>query len=348
MGRRAAAVLLVATVVLCAMAAAGADVEKVIPDVPSYKWYGGCGPTAGGMVIGYYDAHGYPNLIPGAGNTWYGDPSDWPGGDPSLDPVHAMIASAGYFADWWPTPDRTPPPAYHTDDSVADFMRTSRGSTPQGMTSAGLVDDGLIDYAAYRGYADTQGNYVWFPYLWDLFRQEIDADRPMVFYIDWTGDGGPDHFVAAVGYQYDGDDPTEPQNPQYGCYNTYDHSLHWYDFRPPSSSYGQGVMTGTWFQILGPAMGDADWDGDVDADDYLALKRHLGTGSGATWGQGDFDEDGDVDGDDLLLLEEYFGTTYSVALAGTESVPEPAALGLLALGGLALIRRKRRQWRLSR
>ncbi len=37
----------------------------VIDAVPTYYWRHGCGPTAAGMVIGYYDMHGYPWLIPG-------------------------------------------------------------------------------------------------------------------------------------------------------------------------------------------------------------------------------------------------------------------------------------------
>jgi hypothetical protein len=88
--------------------------------------------------------------------------------------------------------------------------------------------------------------------------------------------------------------------------------------------------------------GDADRNGVVDAADYVALKSNFGTASGATWGQGDFDQDGDVDRDDFLLLTECFAqsTRHSVAFGGIEGVPEPATLGLFALGGLALIPRK--------
>ena len=37
----------------------------IIDAVPPYSWRHGCGPTSAGMVIGYYDLHGYPWLIPG-------------------------------------------------------------------------------------------------------------------------------------------------------------------------------------------------------------------------------------------------------------------------------------------
>jgi len=33
-----------------------------IDGVPPYEWYLGCTPTAAGMVIGYWDSHGYPNF----------------------------------------------------------------------------------------------------------------------------------------------------------------------------------------------------------------------------------------------------------------------------------------------
>ncbi len=54
--------------------------------------------------------------------------------------------------------------------------------------------------------------------------------------------------------------------------------------------------------------GDADCDGDVDLDDFVALKTHFGA-TGATRSQGDFDGDGDVDLDDFVILKTNFGTT---------------------------------------
>ena len=32
--------------------------EVLIAGVPSYAWHDGCGPTATGMIVGYYDTHG--------------------------------------------------------------------------------------------------------------------------------------------------------------------------------------------------------------------------------------------------------------------------------------------------
>lgn len=80
--------------------------------------------------------------------------------------------------------------------------------------------------------------------------------------------------------------------------------------------------------------GDVDLDKDVDLADLGILASHWGTTSGS-WDLGDFDGDDDVDLTDLSLLASNFGTTL-----GMHMVPEPTALALLALGGLAMRRRR--------
>ncbi len=80
--------------------------------------------------------------------------------------------------------------------------------------------------------------------------------------------------------------------------------------------------------------GDADGDGDVDAFDLGIWQTQFGqTGEELT---ADFDDDGDVDAFDLGLWQTNFGTGLDGA-----AVPEPATLGLLMLGGLAALRRRR-------
>ena len=89
--------------------------------------------------------------------------------------------------------------------------------------------------------------------------------------------------------------------------------------------------------------GDADGDGDVDGDDFNAWGGNFPTASGATLAQGDFDFDGDVDGDDFNVWGGNF--PYPAPAPGIASavsdVPEPASIGLIGLGGLALLRRRR-------
>jgi hypothetical protein len=106
-----------------------------------------------------------------------------------------------------------------------------------------------------------------------------------------------------------------------------------------------GGYAGLWFELVydadsltlvgGGLDGDADLDGDVDFDDFSTLAFHFG-GAG-TWKDGDFDGDGVVDFDDFSALAFNFGAGGAVA-----AVPEPTTVVLLALGALALIRRRHR------
>ncbi|MFW6153765.1 MAG: PEP-CTERM sorting domain-containing protein [Planctomycetota bacterium] len=78
-------------------------------------------------------------------------------------------------------------------------------------------------------------------------------------------------------------------------------------------------------------MGDADYDLDVDLDDFMIVKQHFGTTTGATWEMGDFNLSGSVDLDDFTILKNNFGAA---------AVPEPSVAILLALG-TAVLRRRR-------
>jgi autotransporter-associated beta strand protein len=85
--------------------------------------------------------------------------------------------------------------------------------------------------------------------------------------------------------------------------------------------------------------GDTNNDGVADAADYIAVKTNIGMPSGATKLQGDLDGDFDVDWDDLQQLMANFGTR---SVVPAPPAPEPATLGLLAIGALALLKRKRK------
>lgn len=85
-------------------------------------------------------------------------------------------------------------------------------------------------------------------------------------------------------------------------------------------------------------LGDADLNGTVNFSDFLRLQAGYGH-TGTMWGQGDFNYDGQVNFSDFLLLQAGYGKTLSAGDVAAPA-PEPATLGLLAMGALALLRRR--------
>jgi len=205
----------------------------LLSSVPSYLWWHGCGPTASGMMIGYWDANGFPDLIAGS--------NDW---NTNSQAVKAMIASPGHIRDYVPTPDRTPTPQdpYHPEDCVADFDDCSRYPDQHGWSYFSHQDDGLRDYAEYCGYTGSKSWNVYYSSLWDDFVEAIDNGCPVEFLVDSDGNGSTDHFVTAIGY-----DDT-PAQERYACRDTWSHTVRWCRFRAMSSSYSWGVYGGTFFE----------------------------------------------------------------------------------------------------
>ena len=76
-------------------------------------------------------------------------------------------------------------------------------------------------------------------------------------------------------------------------------------------------------------IGDINCDGRVDAEDLGLVRTYFGVND-----QGDADGDGLTDAKDLGHVRTNFGQSAA-------PTPEPATMGLLALGGLALCRRPR-------
>jgi fibronectin-binding autotransporter adhesin len=110
------------------------------------------------------------------------------------------------------------------------------------------------------------------------------------------------------------------------------------------------VVKYTWY-------GDADLSGKVDGGDYTLIDTGYGShGSKTGWQNGDFNYDGQIDGSDYSLIDNAFNQQSATPLAevvsasevasssSSAAIPEPASLGMLAVGaaGMATYRRRRR------
>jgi hypothetical protein len=92
-----------------------------------------------------------------------------------------------------------------------------------------------------------------------------------------------------------------------------------YDLAGGVRQLGAGFDAGAYEQLAG----DANWDGRIDADDYVLIDRgfarHL-TG----WSNGDFNGDGKVDSKDYLIVDTQYvassgAGTVSAAMAAERS-----------------------------
>ena len=245
--------------------------EAVLAEAPSYREHNGCTPTAGMIVMGYWDSYGYPGLIPGS-NSWSTNESV----------ILNAISSAGHIADYinpydyeghiLPDMSSTDPAGAHANDSLADFMGTSRSALGlyQGATRSDMTGIGMEQYASYRGYSfNAGGDWTRMP-TWVEFTSEIQHGRPVLLGVDKSGNAQIDHTVAAVGYR-----DTYGQQ-EYACYEGGNYV--WHGFRPTSSYYRYSVG---FMDTLRPA---GTWDTERTASS--------GTWSNATqWSNGIPDAD---------------------------------------------------------
>ncbi|HEX8524714.1 MAG TPA: hypothetical protein VF669_20845, partial [Tepidisphaeraceae bacterium] len=115
--------------------------------------------------------------------------------------------------------------------------------------------------------------------------------------------------------------------------------------------FGSGQTVGS-SAVLGQFayLGDADLNGMVTPDDYLAVDSNLGKtvsmAGGMNWFAGDWNFDGQVTPDDYIAIDANLGLGASNPLSanGLAAVPEPVGMGLamVSLAGGMLSRRGRR------
>ncbi len=212
---------------------------NTISGVPSYIWHRGCGPTALGMVVGYYDTHGFADLIEGDASTQTSDVNDAIANDDHYDDYSLP-------KDWYPNleTDKSQFGGAHYSNCIGDFMNTSWSSRTNywGWSWSSDIGPAFTSYVWMRNsnYIVTTSHVGYYtPSSWSKYMTEIDNNRPVVLLVDSNGDGYTDHFVTGVGY--------DDTNILYAIYDTWDHSIHWYQWRSMSSSYTWGVYN---FRVL--------------------------------------------------------------------------------------------------
>ena len=109
-----------------------------------------------------------------------------------------------------------------------------------------------------------------------------------------------------------------------------------------SSFIDTDLIERTTLKVLAPTpLGDTDRNGVVDTDDLANLLAQFG--GAPTEYSADFNLDGKVDMADFAILRRHFGVGFIPPPSSPEAptpTPEPATLTLLAIGGLAILRRR--------
>jgi len=161
--------------------------KVVLDNVPHYRWWNGCSPTAAGALIAYWDSQpGFENLYkPGDAQIWCGD---------ATQGTRRMVASQRHLEG-----DDSPP------DSIASFMGTnSEGGTRWADVTSGLEAfiewDDTSAYDMKDGYTAITDTLDHLESSFETVKAEIDAGRPALLSM-LTNDGA--HSVVAYGYDDD-------------------------------------------------------------------------------------------------------------------------------------------------
>lgn len=144
--------------------------ENVLSGVPGYPWYHGSGPTSGMMLSGYWDANGFPQLIPGSndwssnqsdskdtwGTVWqvgtgdWDDPASWDSGIPDAEAV-ASVPTGGTatISGGSPDDDELPVAAEALTLNVQGTVHLA-GGVYGGSLTAGTMEVGVAGAGEFR------------------------------------------------------------------------------------------------------------------------------------------------------------------------------------------------------
>lgn len=183
---------------------ADADIQYWLDDVPDYRWYYGCSPTAGGNLIGYWDNQ------PGYGHLYEGTA---PMTAPHSNPIYDIIASPEHINEPYTANECT-----HSGgpNSLSCFMHTdpNTGGSYSWNIAAGMrrfaawdnPDTAINETAHFTSFVYYAPHVSWGDFwndatfqFGDLVR-EIDAGRPLLLNMSLVGGA---HSVAAYGYWID-------------------------------------------------------------------------------------------------------------------------------------------------
>ena len=306
--------------------------EVLLSGVPAYIWRDGCAPTAAGMLVAFYDGRGFPGLIPGdaATQTDAADQaiaSHGSSGGPRHYEDYALPKDDGHEL----LDDRSESPAgdEHADDCLADFMGTSRSALglAYGWTYTSQVGQAVQDFVA-RVYPSATVDHTDYSAsssdrnsLFDRLRAEIDACRPVILYVDSSGDGVSDHAVVGVGYRETGG------YPEYACLDTWYASVRWSRFRDDAAEQKFEVFGATTISVTSP-------DPATDTTDPVTTVEGADGGWSATPVTLEFDATDDLAGVDRIeagvdgaALEPLDGVpcTLVIAAQGAHTVSYHAA-----------------------
>ncbi len=171
---------------------------SVLGGAPNYQWYYGCSPTAGGMMIAWWDSQ------EGLGDLYDGDAYYWNTGTKNMvaSPEHIQagkdlgLTYGSYMI--------------HTANSIADFMMTHNGGTSAYNMARGLElyahwDNPKTPHVKERHHGYAELMYV--PTMGGSFTysdlvNEIDQGRPMLLnMVSYHNSGWRGHTVFAHGYE---------------------------------------------------------------------------------------------------------------------------------------------------